>query len=130
MDPALCCWIVLSPSLKDYDEFTVMVGWSKYGRYPETGVIPCVSPTPDHAEFSETDYLIRLPQLWSGEDFWVVKPFKAALTMDELQASIAPITRQEAETLVLPQVEAAFGKLMDTGLPYLRKYMAFRGLIG
>jgi len=25
----LHCWIVLSPSKKDYDEFTVLIGWSK-----------------------------------------------------------------------------------------------------
>ena len=31
----LHCWIVLSPSKKDYDQFTVLVGWSKQGRYPE-----------------------------------------------------------------------------------------------
>lgn len=125
LDDSLWCWIVLSPSPKDYDEFTLMVGWSTYGRYPELSVIPSfIQPTPDHAEFSEPEYLIRLPQLWSGGDFWwVIKPFKVAQTIEQLKASMASISKQEAELLVLPQVDLAFDKLIESGLPYLQSFI-------
>lgn len=127
IDDSLHCWIVLSPSAKDYDEFTVMVGWSNHARYPELSVIPSpVSPAPDHAEFSQPEYLIRLPQLWSGEDYWVIKPFRGPLTIKQLQASILPVTKQEAEALVVPQVDSALSRLMETGLPYLKTYIDFK----
>jgi hypothetical protein len=38
---SLKCWIVLSPSPKDYDEFTVLIGWSTLGRYPEAVPVAC-----------------------------------------------------------------------------------------
>lgn len=125
IDDSTWCWIVLSPSPKDYDEFTLMVGWSKYGRYPELSAIPSfIEPTSDHAEFAEVEYLIRLPQLWSGGDFWwVIKPFEVALTIEQLQASIAPISKEEADLLVLPQVDLAFDKLIEIGLPYLQRFI-------
>lgn len=128
VNESLFCWIVLSPSQKDYDEFTLMVGWSNFGRYPELSLIPSfLSPTPDHVEFSELEYLIRLPQICSGGDsWWVIKPFKPAITIEELQASIAPIDRKDAELLVLPQVDAAFSELLDVGVPYLKKYTDFK----
>ncbi|RRR70640.1 MAG: hypothetical protein EI684_13025 [Candidatus Viridilinea halotolerans] len=132
IDESLCCWIVLSPSPKDYDEFTLLLGWSIYGKYPETGVVPLLNlPTPDHKEFAQPEYLMRLPQLWTESDpWWVIKPFTVALTSAQLQASLTPLTQAETEVLVLPQVEAAFGKLLEVGLPYLAKYVAFRGGAG
>ncbi len=121
----LYCWIVLSPSPKDYDEFTLLVGWSKFGRYPELSCIPCMqSPTADHAEFAQDEYLIRLPQLWTDKDkWWVVKAFKMARTTDELLAQIAPISADEAIRQVESKLDDAFEKLQSQGLPYLRMFV-------
>jgi hypothetical protein len=86
-----------------------------------------MNPTRERAEFSHSEFLIRLPQLWTINDFWwVVKPFIAAFITEQLQNSIAPITKQEAEALVIPQVEAAFSKLMDIGIPYLFEFIQFK----
>lgn len=69
VDNSVCCWIVLSPSPKDYDEFTILIGWSTWGRYPELSVIPSMlKPTENRDEFKQEEYLIRLPQLWTDED--------------------------------------------------------------
>jgi hypothetical protein len=128
INDSIFCWIVLSPSPKDYDEFTVLIGWSTLGRYPESNAIASfMNPTRERAEFSHSEFLIRLPQLWTINDFWwVVKPFIAAFITEQLQNSIAPITKQEAEALVIPQVEAAFSKLMDIGIPYLFEFIQFK----
>ncbi len=119
----LHCWIVLSPSKKDYDEFTVLIGWSKLGRYPELSMIPCAQmPTPDHEEFANQEYLTRLPSLWTNQDqWWVVKEFQAPLTMEELAASLEPVPAAKANQAVIPLVRDAVAKLKEFGLPYLEK---------
>lgn len=124
MDEQLSCWVVLSPNPKGYDEFTLMLGWSNFGRYPELSAIPSLlSPTPDHSEFAEKEYLIRLPELWSGKDWWVIKKPVVTSSVLQLQASIAPVSPKAAVDLVLPQVEAAISKLVDIGIPYLNNYI-------
>ncbi len=121
----LYCWIVLSPSPKDYDEFTLLVGWSKLGRYPELSCIPCMqSPTADHAEFEQDEYLIRLPQLWTDKDkWWVVKAFKLARSTDELLAQMAPVPADEAIRQVAPKLDDALEKLKSQGLSYLQMFV-------
>ena len=118
------CWIVLSPSQKGYDEFTIMVGWSVLGRYPELNMIPSiVSPSSDRKEFSLEEYLIRLPQLWTKDDiWWVVKKYEPAFTPEELQALNEPISLEDAEDMVIPQVDNAMQKLLDEGIPYLSEF--------
>jgi hypothetical protein len=117
----LHCWIVLSPSKKDYDEFTVLIGWSKQGRYPELGMVPCAEqPTPNRDEFANEEYLTRLPYLWTDEDrWWVVKKFRAPKSVAEIEASLKPILATEAKETVAPLVRNAIGKIQEFGLPYL-----------
>lgn len=121
---SLQCWIVLSPSPKDYDEFTVLIGWSTLGRYPELSVIPSPqSPSPDRAEFSQPEYLTRLPQLWTQRDeWWVIQEFEPALTVEQMTARMAPIPAPAAEAKVIPRVDDAIGKLIAFGLPYLSEF--------
>lgn len=117
----LHCWIVLSPSKKDYDEFTVLIGWSRQGRYPELSMVPCAEhPTPNRGEFAREEYLTRLPYLWGNEDrWWVVKEFRAPQSVADLEASVQPIPASEAREAVAPLVKDAISKIEETGLPYL-----------
>jgi hypothetical protein len=117
----LHCWIVLSPSKKDYDEFTVLIGWSRRARYPELSMVPCAElPTPGREEFAREEYLTRLPYLWGDDDqWWVVKEFRAAQSVAELAASLQPIPPSEARDAVDPQVRDPIGKIVEIGLPYL-----------
>ncbi len=125
---SLWLWIVLSPSQKDYDEFTVLVGWSTLGRYPELSLIPSlVSPTDERAAFAQPEYLTRLAQLWTTQDtWWVVRPFEQSVTTEQLQAWIAPITPEEAEKRVLPQVVEAMRRVTEFAVPYLDRYARHR----
>ena len=124
-------WIVLSPSAKDRDEFTVLIGWSTLGRYPELGMIPCADmPSEARTEFAREEYLIRLSMLWSTQDpWWVVRPWKGG-SLKALQASMAPITPEEAERRVIPAVDDAIGRLVDIGLPYLDEFARAVGARG
>lgn len=123
----LYCWIVLGPSNKGYDEFTVLIGWSRFQRYPELGMIPCAqTPSADRAEFENDEYLTRLPFLWGTEDrWWVVKELNLPLSVAELQASTKPIPAAEAKESVAPVVEDAITKLKDKGMPYLEELVLF-----
>ena len=124
------CWIVLSPSLKDYDEFTVLIGWSTLGRYPELTAIPSnILPSPDRTEFRQAEYLIRLPQLWTEKDaWWVVEKFEQALTVAQMMAKMAPLSAKTAEEKVIPCVEDAVNKVVDVGIPYLSEFMKSKGM--
>jgi len=120
------CWIVLSPDLKGYDQFHVLIGWSKRARYPELSMIPCAeSPTPDHAEFAKDEFLIRLPSLWTQIDTpWVVRAFQAPASIEEFQTSLAPISPEQALHDVSLQVDDAVEQLRRQGLPYLEAFVA------
>ncbi|MDM7997000.1 MAG: hypothetical protein QUT30_15120 [Acidobacteriota bacterium] len=121
------CWIVLNPSQKDYDEFTILIGWSSRGRYPELSMVPCPEgPTAERGEFEKEEYLTRLPFLWSNEDkWWVIRQFAAPQSVDDLLAKMAPISDEEAERQVTPVVDDAIKKIAEIGLPYLAEYVAF-----
>ena len=123
----LHCWIVLSPNHKDYDEFTVLIGWSKQARYPELGMVPCAEyPTPNRDEFEREEYLTRLPYLWGNEDkWWVVQKFNASQTLKELEARLQPISSSEAIEAVAPLVRDAVHMIKDKGLPYLEELSYF-----
>ena len=117
----LHCWVVSSPSKKDRDEFTVLIGWSKKGRYPELSMVPCFDlPEPDRREFSNEEYLTRLPYLWTKEDkWWVIKEFYVPGSIEELQASLAPVPEIEAKEAVEPLVVDAIDRIKEYGIPYL-----------
>jgi len=119
----LHCWIVLSPSKKDYDEFTVLIGWSKRARYPELNMVPCAEhPTPSRDEFEQEEYFTRLPYLWGNEDkWWVVKEFRASETLADLEAGLQPISPSEAREAVAPLVRDAITMIKEKGLPYLQE---------
>jgi len=117
-------WIVLSPSRKDYDEFTILIGWSRNERYPELSLVPCLEyPTPNRDEFARNEYLTRLPYLWGREDtWWVVREFRPLLTTDELEASLQPIPDDEARAAVAPIVDQALRRIQSVGITYLEAW--------
>ena len=119
----LYCWIVLSPSRKDSDEFTILIGWSRNARYPELSMVPCLElPTPDRDEFARDEYLTRLPYLWGQEDrWWVIREFKLRLTVAELEADLQPIPDVEAKAGVAPCVIEAVSRIRAVGIPYLEE---------
>lgn len=119
------CWIVLSPNPKGYDDFTVMIGWSTVGRYPELNVTPSmITPSSDRKEFEQEEYLIRLPQLWTNDDrWWVVKGFEPSFSLEELEQSMSPISTDDAKSSVIPLVNDAIQKIIDVGIPYLTEFV-------
>ncbi len=119
----LTFWIVLSPDKKGREEFTLLVGWSRRGRYPELSVIPCPEgPSPERKEFASQEYLTRLPSLWTDRDvWWVVERLRVPRSISELQASLKPISAEAATAAVAPRVREAIAELQEHALPYFEE---------
>ena len=122
------CWVVLCPSPKDYDEFTILIGWSVFGRCPELSIIPSnICPLQDRSEFGQEEYLTRLPQLWTDQDtWWIIESLEPALSVEQIQAKMQPISQEVAEARVVPQVENAISRLIEVGMPYLHLFTKSR----
>lgn len=116
----LALWIVLCPSNKGLDEFTVMVGWSRLARYPELSMVPCILlPSQDRREFEAQEYMTRLPFIMGrGDEWWVIKSFGFS-TLAELLASLEVIPEEKAKDMVMPKVEDAVASIVEFGEPYL-----------
>ena len=121
-------YVVLSPSLKGYDEFSVDIGWSLLGRFPEIGARGARTPTSDHFEFKEDEFACRVTSLYSGEDeFW--KLYDEQILMDDPMSLILsqaqPLSKDQAEKIVLPKVHDAMDKLLKYGVPYLNEFVEY-----
>lgn len=129
------CYIILLPSPKGGNNFTIELGWSKLGRFPELSCRPSTQfPSSTHDEFELPEYICRLGMLSEGNhDWWKIEEsgwdiVKRGGVFNELVAhqmiieSLKPLSAEEAEARVLPKLEAAMKMLADYGIPYLRKY--------
>jgi hypothetical protein len=120
-------WLVLSPSQKDYDMFTLLAGWSRLGRYPALTMIPSSRlPEEGHGEFEEAEYLFRLPSLWTREErWWVIREPLLDVTIEALMKQMDPVPQAEAERLVTPLVDEAMEKTETYALPYFEALLAW-----
>lgn len=124
---AVHLWILLCPDQKGREAFTVEIGWSKLGRFPELSMRPSFrAPSSGREEFALDEYVCRLGMLVSGDDSWWELESPADLNSQEaylayLQAKISSISPEEADRIVRPHVEDAVEKLCLHGIPYLEE---------
>jgi hypothetical protein len=131
------CLIILVPSRKDTDEFTIEVGWSKQGRFPESGTRPSlVLPNPARTEFEQAEYVCRLSQLWCGQDFWWRVGATAELDllnpkdqMAWLMAMTRPVSPEEANAAVRGPVDDAIARITASAVPYLDEFARSQGAV-
>lgn len=122
VDARRLAWIIMVPSLKGYNEFTVELGWSRLGRYPELGMRPSHQrPSAARSEWTLEEYLCRLDALAPGAPEWW-RPAHGGDPADllaEARALTVPLTRAEAEDAAAPLVAEALAALRAHGVPYL-----------
>lgn len=117
MDRNLILWCIVVPNQK-FESFTVEVGWSKLGRYPQLGVRP--SPESHDRAGDREEYVVRLGELSRGQDYWwEIERFRVPTDVNDLMQSLQPIPPEQAESRVLPKVEEALADLERHGEPYL-----------
>jgi hypothetical protein len=133
LDSVLCI-VILVPSRKDTDEFTVEIGWSKRGRFPELGMRPCGEPSGERAEFDHDEFVCRLPQLWTREDVWWPIGATARLDLldpeDQVAALLAmttPISPDDAKAAVQAPVEDVMARISTHAVPYLDEFARSQG---
>lgn len=116
-------WVILVPSPKA-ESFTVEVGWSRLGRFPELSGRPSSRfPSPERTEFAQDEYFARLASLWTTHDpWWEVEPFSMTDIMENILRSASPVSPEAAREKVAPAVEDAIEKLRVYGVPYLTEF--------
>jgi hypothetical protein len=129
---ALRLFLLLVPDLKGGERFTVELGWSARGRFPELGMRPSMRPPRRAAELEEEEYICRLGELCKGGDYWwrlgAPPALSVAGTVATLQAQIAPMGMAEAREIVQPVVADAVTQLKRHGVPYLEDWLESRGV--
>ena len=119
----LYCWVILNPSAKGQQSFTVEVGWSCLGRFPELGSRPSVMAPPSLDEVAEMpEGTLRVASIRDGGDAWWELPDPALEKPGDLQAlleSMGPIRGEAAAAEVEPLVIDAIEQVRRHGVPYL-----------
>ncbi len=120
-------WILLCPHQKGREAFTVEIGWSRLGRFPELSMRPSLEvPSARRVEFAMDEYVCRLGMLVSGGDYWwqledSELPDSQETYRAYLQSKTIPVTPQDAIQVVRPQVQDAVDKLRLYAIPYLEE---------
>jgi hypothetical protein len=114
----VCVYVTIIPDLKGGQRFTVELGWSNKGRFPETNTRPSGFPTANRAEFQNDEFICRLGELSAGEDewWWVESPLVAIAKTEKPTAA-------EAAERIQPLVLDAVHKIERFGIPYLNEYL-------
>lgn len=114
-------WINLNIDSK-LECFTIEIGWSDFGRWPELGMRPSPIRPENKAEFSEKEYLTRLPFLWTEMDTWFeIEPFNPESSIKDLMKKMEPISKDEARDKVSPVVEDCIDRISEYAVPYLQQ---------
>ncbi|MGB6065367.1 MAG: hypothetical protein WBG50_11195 [Desulfomonilaceae bacterium] len=126
-------WIILCPDQKGHEAFTVELGWSRLGRFPELGMRPSSNaPSENRDEFALEEYVCRLGMLMTGGDLWwhLENPLEHLASQETymayLQQKVSPISQEEATRIVRPRAEDAVEKLRLYAVPYLEEAHRFR----
>lgn len=129
--PTRVAWIILVPSLKGYNEFTIELGWSRLGRYPQLSMRPALPhPGPDRSEWNRPEYLCRLASLAPGSpEWWSIAPTAPGTESPEAalaraQRMTSKLDKADATRLAEPLVAEALQGLRSHGLPYLQAWAA------
>jgi hypothetical protein len=123
----LHCWIILTPSLKGHESFTVEVGWSVHRRFPELGMRPSLMPSLDAATaYSRDECVARVKELRGDTDHFWQLPDPAVENPGDLQAllqSMESVSADEARAVIEPLVTDAIAVTVKHGLPFLKGFV-------
>jgi len=123
------CWVSVIPSSKGYNEFSIEIGWSSFGRYPELQSRPSIAATEQASDvFHLPEFMCNLASVGKAPAFWRVAPTLNSPAADpllaEAQAVLARYSKQEAVVTATPLVTSAMQALLQYGLPFLVEYAA------
>jgi len=114
-DRLLWCALVVH---ERFEKFTLEVGWSVHGRFPELRIRPSLqSPVESH---HLPEYMVRVGQLIDGADrWWEVEAFVGASTLQDLVESTQAVEPEVARAKVEPVAASALAALEAHAVPFL-----------
>jgi hypothetical protein len=114
-------WINLNINPK-FECFTVEIGWSALGRWPELSMRPSALRPNHNSEFAEQEYITRLPFLWTTDDYWFeIEPFNSNTDLESLKKQLEPIKSNKAHEKVTPMVEESVDRIVEYAIPYFEE---------
>jgi len=122
-------WVVLVPDQKR-EAFTIELGWSRKGRFPQLTMRPSFARPKDAG--AEDEYLCRLGELSRGQDWWwTIEELPLDATQDQMMAYIVaqtqPISPETARSRIMPHVQQAVEEFQGFGIPFLRAHLSSGG---
>ncbi len=118
-------WVILVPDQKR-EAFTIELGWSRKGRFPQLNMRPSFAQPEDAGP--EGEYLCRLGELAKGTDcWWVIEELPLCATQEQimayLMAQTKPISPETAGSRITPHVQEAIEEFERFGLPFLQAHV-------
>ena len=114
-------------SSKGYNDFSVELGWSRFGRYPNLGSRPCIAANAHVETIEDAEFMCNLSSVACGPAAWHA-PSKLEPGMSETErltaqsaAQLAALSPEEAESIVQPLVAEALSVLELHGLAFLER---------
>jgi hypothetical protein len=116
-------FVMIVPDLRGGERFTVEMGWSTKGRFPEPEMRPSSSLKFDGSEFRHDEFICRLGEIINGEDEWWVieKPDIQVAVLRSIGEQ--KLSAEVAIEKVKPLVRNAVEKIERFGIPYLDEYL-------
>jgi hypothetical protein len=105
--------VILVPDHQGRDQFTLEIGWSTNGRFPELNRRPSGNVSAERTEFQKDEFICRLSDLRAQPDFW----------WGRKQANESAWR----EDVVL-DVTDAVERFSQYGIPYLDEFFARKGV--
>lgn len=119
------CYVILVFHSHGDNLFTIEIGWSKHGRFPELSMRPCIESPDEKGVLNAEEYVCLLQSLTKvyGEerDFWRVGK-GLPVTDEEFFKSLEPIPEDVAELEAKNALKDVFPLVSEYGIPFLEKY--------
>jgi len=111
--PSLAGYFVITPDHHGRNRFSLDIGWSTLGRFPQLPRRPYGTATESRLEFKLDEFTCRLSTIWGEADFW----WQEGVIGDCITGS-GPIELASHAT----------GQIMTHGVSYLECFFSSRGL--
>lgn len=121
-------YVVLVRDHHGRDQFTIEIGWSTKGKFPDSLGRPSGRPTAERVEFQKNEFICRLSKFWSKYDPWwgqrSPRGGQSASLTDEGEAKVLQANGLDWQNCAIKHVADAVDQIKKYGIPYLDESFA------
>lgn len=126
-------YIILVRDHHGRNRFTIEVGWSTKGRFPDLPMRPSGNPSVERVEFQKEEYTCRLSNIWSKRDYWWGKDDPADQRSAPLNCEKELKPDQNDSVTVQSRAEKYVTDAVDRfnthGMPYLDEFFLSKHVV-